>query len=274
MLPTLPTSGLELTSDCLRVGPPIDDPSARSQLSELLQVFHPWRKGPFCVHGIHIDTEWRSDWKWSRLHHALDLRGKTVLDVGCGNGYYGWRMVGCQASLVVGVDPTLLYVMQYAAIRHFIGYTPNYVLPLRLEELPPGEGAFDVAFSMGVLYHRRDPLEHLRTLRAHVKPGGQLVLETLVADSIQGEILVPAERYARMKNVWSVPTVPTAMRWLEQSGFRDTRCIDITRTTVEEQRSTEWMRFESLSDCLDPTDPTQTCEGYPAPMRAVFIATA
>ena len=42
---------------------------------------------------IDIDTEWRSDLKWNRIAGAVDFSRKTVLDVGCGNGYYGWRML-------------------------------------------------------------------------------------------------------------------------------------------------------------------------------------
>lgn len=270
-LPVIPRTGRDLAAGCLRVEPEIADRVARASLADQLQAFHPWRKGPFCIHGIHIDTEWRSDLKWTRVQSAIDLRGKRVLDVGCGNGYYGWRMLGAGAALVIGIDPTLLYLAQYAAMRHFIGEAPNYVLPLRLEELPAG-AAFDVVFSMGVLYHRRDPLEHLRALGAQLRPGGELVLETLVIEGSPGEVLRPEERYAKMKNVHVIPAVPTVLRWLDEAGFRDARCLDVTPTTSEEQRSTEWMRFESLADFLDPQDPSRTCEGHPAPVRAIFTA--
>jgi tRNA (mo5U34)-methyltransferase len=271
-LPHFAGASSDLTADCLRVEPDVADPAERARLATLLQEFHPWRKGPFCLHGIHIDTEWHSDWKWNRLRNALDLRGATVLDVGCGNGYYGWRMLGAGAGVVIGVDPTLLYVMQYCAVGHLIGPTPNYVLPLRLEELPPGDHAFDVVFSMGVLYHRRDPHAHLHALRAHLKSGGTLCLETLVLEGEAAPVLIPAERYARMKNVWAIPTVATAEKWLADAGYHNVRCIDVTTTCVQEQRSTDWMRFESLASALDPNNPGKTCEGYPAPRRATFIA--
>ena len=56
---------------------------------ELLLQLAPWRKGPFDIHGITIDAEWRSDMKWSRLAEAITpLAGRIVLDVGCGNGFY------------------------------------------------------------------------------------------------------------------------------------------------------------------------------------------
>ena len=60
--------------------------------------------------------------------------------------------------------------------------------------------------------------------------------------------------------------------WLAGAGFTDGRVVDITRTTLDEQRSTEWMRFESLREALDPRDPLRTVEGHPAPVRAIVIA--
>ena len=273
-LPAITPSQVDLNADCLRVGEAGDiDAPTRERITELLMRFHPWRKGPFCLFGIHLNTEWRSDWKWARLAGRIaPLAGRRVLDVGCGNGYYGWRMVGAGATLVIGIDPTLRYVAQYAALHHFIGPTPNYVLPFALESLPEGNGAFDTVFSMGVIYHRRDPLEHLRRLRAHLRPGGEVVLEGLVLDGADERVLVPEGRYAKMKNVWAVPSCPVMMHWLDEAGFDDVRLTDVTTTTSEEQRATPWMRFHSLADFLDPADPTRTVEDHPAPRRAILIA--
>ena len=52
----------------------------------------------------------------------------------------------------------------------------------------------------------------------------------------------------------------------------DVEVVDITPTTVLEQRATEWMRFESLEQALDPVDGSKTIEGLPAPVRAVVTA--
>jgi tRNA (mo5U34)-methyltransferase len=49
------------------------------------------------------------------------------------------------------------------------------------------------------------------------------------------------------------------------------RCVDVSTTTVQEQRGTEWMRFQSLRDYLDPADHSKTVEGLPAPRRAVIV---
>lgn len=235
--------------------------------------FHPWRKGPLELAGVMIDTEWRSDWKWERVRRHVDLHNQRVLDIGCGNGYFGWRMLAEGARLVVGIDPTLVFVMQWLACRHFAGDVPNYVLPLGIEDLPPGPAGFDTVFSMGVLYHRRDPVEHLAQIRSLLRPGGTLVLETLVLpDKEHGPVLIPVERYARMRNVWAVPAVAQLLDWLSLAGYSSRQVVDITATTIQEQRSTGWMTFESLAESLDPQDVGRTLEGYPAPTRALIIA--
>ncbi|OXE29836.1 hypothetical protein CA163_26525, partial [Vibrio parahaemolyticus] len=48
--------------------------------------------------------------------------------------------------------------------------------------------------------------------------------------------------------------------------------VDENVTSVDEQRTTDWMTHNSLPDYLDPNDPSKTVEGYPAPRRAVLVA--
>ena len=241
----------------------------------LLLALAPWRKGPFDVGGVHIDAEWCSDLKWQRVAGAIEpLDGRRVLDVGCGNGYYALRMADAGASAVLGIDPTLLYVMQFLAVTALAEPRPVAVLPLRLQELPDACRAFDTTFSMGVLYHQRSPLDHLQQLRDTLRPGGQLVLETIFIPGEESYACTPADRYARMRNVWLLPTIAELTTWLRRSGFRDVEIIDTAITTTNEQRATEWMSFESLAEALDPQDPTRTIEGWPAPRRVVATATA
>ena len=249
------------------------EPAERTRIETLLRLLHPWRKGPYRVLGIDIDTEWRSDLKWDRLAgHIAPLAGRLVLDVGCGSGYHAWRMLGAGARRVIGIDPTLLSVAQFLAIRHFAGPYPVDVLPVGIEAVPADLRAFDTVFSMGILYHRRSPLDHLLELKGCLRSGGELVLETLVIEGGQGAVLMPEDRYARMRNVWFIPSCLTLETWLRRCGFRQIRCIDVSRTTPEEQRSTDWMHFQSLPDFLDPANPDLTLEGLPAPRRALFLA--
>jgi len=267
-----PECALDARRPVPRLGRPATDPG---RLREILMSFHPWRKGPLELAGVLIDTEWRSDWKWNRVQPHVDLEGRRVLDIGCGNGYFGWRMLAEGAELVVGIDPTLVFVMQWLACRHFAGDEPNFVFPLGIENLPDGSAGFDTVFSMGVLYHRRDPVEHLRHLPRLLRPGGVLVLESLILGNEEEQTqLVPEVRYARMRNVWAVPSAGQLQRWVAAAGFREQDLVDVSVTTVEEQRSTPWMRFESLAQALDPGDQGRTVEGYPAPTRGILVARA
>ncbi|OWP50343.1 tRNA 5-methoxyuridine(34)/uridine 5-oxyacetic acid(34) synthase CmoB [Pseudomonas nitroreducens] len=248
------------------------DEDTRAQLKLALQGLIPWRKGPFNLFGVHIDTEWRSDWKWERVSPHIDLVGKRILDVGCGNGYYQWRMLGAGARSVVGVDPNWLFFCQFLAMKRYLPDLPAWHLPFALEDLPEKLEGFDTVFSMGVLYHRRSPIDHLLALKDCLRRGGELVLETLVVEGDVNTVLVPEDRYAQMRNVWFLPSVPALELWLRRAGFTDVRSVDISRTSVEEQRATEWMRYQSLPDFLDPHDHSRTVEGLPAPLRATLVA--
>lgn len=274
-LPELTPSSVDLAGECLRVGTAQDcDDAERARIESLLRRLHPWRKGPYSVFGIHIDTEWRSDWKWERLRpHLQPIDGRLVLDVGCGNGYHCWRLAGEGARLVIGIDPAMRSVMQFQALRRFASSAAVHVLPVAMEQVPADLEAFDTVLSMGVLYHRRSPIDHLVDLRGCLRRGGELVLETLVIDGDGDQLLVPEGRYACMRNVWFIPSVPMLERWLRRSGFVDVRTVDITPTSLDEQRSTSWMTFQSLPDFLHAGDRKRTVEGLPAPTRAIVLAT-
>lgn len=263
----------DISSDTIRIGKNGDIPYSVSQeFISILKQFMPWRKGPYEIAGIHIDTEWRSNWKWQRLKgHISNLSERNVLDIGCGNGYHCWRMIGEDAKSVLGIEPMLHFVMQFNVIKSFLPFDNIEVLPLRIEDLPPQLNAFDTVSSMGVLYHRRSPIDHLYELRELAQAGGEVVLETLVIDGKKGETLVPDGRYAKMRNVWFIPSVLTLESWLQRCGFKNIRLVDVSKTSIDEQRVTPWMEFESLKEFLDPTDLNKTIEGYPAPKRAIFI---
>lgn len=274
-LPVVETNTTKNIVNTVKVGELGDlDQGQFKRLENLMKKFKPWRKGPYHIHGLHIDTEWRSDFKWDRLaEHIGDLSGKYVLDIGCGSGYHLWRMRGAGAEFVVGIDPTQLFLMQFNAIKHFIDDGQVHLLPLGVEQLPELK-AFDTVFAMGVLYHRRSPIDFLYQLKAQLVKGGELVLETLIVDGDENTVLVPGERYAKMRNVWFLPSEKAMCAWLGRCGFSNVRVVNTDITALDEQRKTEWIDTESLQDFLDPNDSSKTIEGYPAPKRAIFIANA
>lgn len=269
------TTHVDMRADTVTLSTDVQlDAGQKQALAQGLRGLMPWRKGPFSFFDTHIDTEWRSDWKWQRvLPHLSSLEGRAVLDVGCGSGYHCWRLRGAGARFVLGIDPTILFLMQYLAVKQYLPQAPVWFAPLRLEELPASSGFFDTVLSMGVLYHRRSPLDHLQELFSLLRPGGELVLETLVVEGDANTVLVPRDRYAMMRNVFFLPSTAMLEIWLARMGFVDIRTVDECVTTTDEQRSTDWMRFQSLPDFLDPDDVARTIEGYPAPRRAVLVAT-
>ena len=253
-------------------------PAAATETDDLRQHLlglAPWRKGPFEIADVHIDSEWRSEMKWQRIETAIEsLENRNVLDVGSGNGYYALQMRAAGARNVIGIDPTALFVMQFLAVNLFLQQSNVFVLPVRLEEVPLPAQAFDTTFSMGVLYHQRSPLDHFRQLRQTLRPGGQLVLETIYLPGEEAFARTPPDRYARMRNVWLLPSIAELQIWLQRSGYRNIEIVDRSVTTTDEQRTTQWMRFESLREALDSEDSTRTVEGWPAPHRVVVTATS
>jgi tRNA (mo5U34)-methyltransferase len=250
-----------------------ENASTAKEVRDLLLKLSPWRKGPFDLGDVRIDSEWRSDLKWARVKDAIaPLEHRNVLDVGCGNGYYALQMRKAGARAVIGVEPTLLYVMQFLAVNTFEPDPGVFILPARLQELPLPARKFDTTFSMGVLYHQRAPIDHLQQLRQTLRPDGQLVLETIYVPGEESCACTPEDRYARMRNVWLLPTIAELTTWLTRTGFTDIDVIDRSITSIDEQRSTEWMSFESLAEALDPNDPSKTVEGWPAPHRVVVTA--
>ena len=279
-LPDIQASDVDIGVDRIRIGKASDiDDEKSAELLALLQSLHPWRKGPYELFDIHIDTEWHSDWKWQRIKdHLSPLKNRRVLDVGCGNGYHMWRMLAEGAQLVVGADPSQFFLVQFHTLKKYVGEKPIHLLPFKSEELPAlttkykGKG-FDTVFSMGVLYHRVSPITHLQELKSFLRVGGELVLETLIIEADEQALLLPEDRYAQMRNVWFLPSTQLLVRMLERVGFKQVRVVDINQTSIEEQRKTEWMTFDSLENFLDPNDHNKTIEGYPAPKRATLIAT-
>ncbi len=230
------------------------------------RAMRPWRKGPFDVFGLFIDSEWRSCLKYNLLRPHFDLRGKKVADIGCNNGYYLFRMQEDAPAKLVGFDPSALYKTQFDFIDRFVKSGIVYEL-LGVEHLPLYEEKFDTIFCLGVLYHRSDPVTMLKQLRKGLEKGGEVYLDTFMIDGDEPVCLTPEGAYSKIPNIYFVPTVPALRNWCLRAGFTGFEVLETSVTTPDEQRKTEWIEGQSLEDFLDPDDPTRTVEGYPAPKR-------
>jgi tRNA (mo5U34)-methyltransferase len=242
----------------------------KSDIDKIISVakeLKPWRKGPFCLFENIIDAEWLSYKKFDILKEHFSLNGKSVADVGCNNGYYMFRLLEYNPREIVGFDPSKDFFLQFHFLNKFIKSNITYELS-GVEELPKYGKLFDVILCLGVLYHRAHPIGTLKALRNSTVRGGELFLDTLVLDQKSEFCLFPEKSYQKMSNSFFIPTVVTLTNWLLRAGFVDIEILDVVRTTVKEQRRTDWIYGESLEDFLDKENPSFTVEGYPAPTRA------
>jgi len=243
-----------------------DDVVDMFELERVARLMMPWRKGPFDLFGLFIDTEWRSDLKYNFLRPHFNLQGKKVADIGCNNGYYMFRFLEDSPAKVVGFDPSALFKSQFDLINHYVKSDIVYEL-LGVEHLPLYEEKFDVIFCLGVLYHRSDPIAMLKTLTQGLEKGGEVYLDTFIIDGDEPVALCPSESYSKITNVYFVPTLKALENWCMRAGFTSFEVLGTVLTTSDEQRKTDWIESQSLEDFLDPADSTKTVEGYPAPKR-------
>jgi tRNA (mo5U34)-methyltransferase len=231
----------------------------------------PWRKGPFDIEGIRIDSEWQSNKKYNLLRPHFNLKDKIVADVGCNNGYYMFRMLEDKPKRLVGFDPSPFFKTQFDFINYFAKTDIKYEL-LGVEHLEYYEHKFDFIFMLGVLYHRSDPISALKSLNRAMNPNGEIIVDSFMIDGEEEVALSPHDRYAKIPNIYFIPTINCFRNWLNRAGFVDIELIEITQTDSDEQRVTPWTFEQSLDHFLDENDKTKTVEGYPAPKRAYLKA--
>ena len=249
------------------------DSKDKQRTEEDLMQLVPWRKGPFMIQDIFIDAEWQSNMKWERvLDLNIELKGKNILDIGSGNGYYGFRMLGKGAEFVVCLEPNVSHLTQFLVLNHFINSDRIKMVPRRIEEISFLDKCFDLVFSMGVLYHQRNPESHLNLLASHLKEGGQIILETLIAPDEYGQALIPKSSYANMANVWFIHSRKGLEDLINKLGLKILKMGPSVKTMPEEQRATKWMPFRSLVDGLSQ-GLDRTVEGLPSPDRVVLVLT-
>ncbi|NVJ52603.1 MAG: tRNA 5-methoxyuridine(34)/uridine 5-oxyacetic acid(34) synthase CmoB [Campylobacteraceae bacterium] len=240
-------------------------------IEETAKKLIPWRKGPFNLFGLEIDSEWQSNIKYNLIRPHFNLKDKIVADIGCNNGYYMFRMLEDKPKRLIGFDPAPLTLHQFEFINHFVKSDIVYEM-LGVEHLEYYNHKFDFIFMLGVLYHRPDPVGTLKSLARGLNSKGEILIDTFMIDGEEEICLTPNKRYSKIPNIYFIPTIPALRNWLSRAGFEDIEVIATTTTTSEEQRKTKWSFDQSLEDFLDPQDPSRTVEGYPAPKRVYMKA--
>ena len=261
----------DFASDAVTLGPQgALTQEEQGMLVEAAKLIMPWRKGPFQLFDLTIDAEWRSHMKWQRVLDCVgSLEGQRIADVGCGNGYYMFRALAENPELVVGLDPSEKFFHAFHFVQRLLQSPRLDFLQLGVEEMPLFGPFFDTVLCMGIIYHQRQPIRMLENLRGCIKDGGLLVLETMAVPGSEPMAMAPPDRYSKSKNVYYLPTASCMELWMKRAGFEEVKVVSEVLTTVDEQRRSDWMVFESLANYLDPNDPTLTVEGYSAPLRLI-----
>ena len=241
------------------------------QIEDTAKLMLPWRKGPFKIDSLFIDSEWQSFIKYSIIEPHFNLKDKIVGDIGCNNGYYMFRMLQQKPKKLIGFDPSALTFMQFEFINRFIKSNIVYEL-LGVEHVEFYEHKFDTLFCLGVLYHRSDPIGSLKSLYKALNQDGELILDTFMIDGDEDICLTPKSRYSKIPNIYFIPTINALKNWCYRAGFSRVEVLAVKKTDLNEQRKTEWINSQSLNDFLDPSNPNLTVEGYPAPKRVYIKA--
>lgn len=237
------------------------------EIRQIALDLKPWRKGPFRINELFIDSEWQSFVKFNLLKpHLSALSGKVVADIGCNNGYYLFKMLEFSPQKLVGFDPSSRAFLQFRLLNA-LAKTPIHYELLGVESVPNYAHKFDIIFCLGVIYHRSDPVKMLKQLKASLNKGGAVFLDTLYIDDEREIALVPRQTYSKIANIYFVPSVLALRNWCEKAGFSHFEVLAKKATDTFEQRQTAWSEGYSLQDFLNPANSALTCEGYPAPKR-------
>ncbi len=248
-------------------------------LQDLALDLKPWRKGPFCLYSaegntqFYIDSEWQSNKKMKLILKALDtigysLKDKVVLDVGCNNGYYMFDLALRGVKHISGIDPIAIFFLQFYFIHKLANISYCAFRLLGVQDVITLNAKYDLILCLGVLYHRKEPLQTLKQLKSILAPNGIVLLETLILQDSNATCLCPYPNYAKMPNVFYIFSPQALQNLALHAGFKSCEILSYSYTDNTEQRSTDFIDKKSLGDYLSPT---QTIEGYPPACRGIFV---
>lgn len=180
---------------------------AKDEILAIAKELKPWRKGPFKIDDLFIDTEWQSFIKFNILKPFMnEISQKCVADIGCNNGYYMFKMLEFNPAKLIGFDPSIKYRLQFELINALAKTPIKYDL-LGVEDLPNYGLKFDVIFCLGVIYHRSDPIKMLKDLKAGLNKNGVVFLDTMYIEDEREIALVPNKTYSKIPNIYFVPSI-------------------------------------------------------------------
>jgi tRNA (mo5U34)-methyltransferase len=112
-----------------------------------------------------------------------DLTGKSVLDIGCGEGFFSFEAERRGAGRILSIDKAEGSEEKFELLRRHFGSRAEF-RGLAVDELDPAElGAFDVVIFLSVLQHLPDPFAALARIAGLA--GGLAVMEVCIATAAE-----------------------------------------------------------------------------------------
>jgi ubiquinone/menaquinone biosynthesis C-methylase UbiE len=149
------------------------------------------------------------DWFLEQQKDVLAMarvKGRMVLDAGCGRGRATVAAALAGAAEVVGVDIStqMLDLAREAAETARVADRVSF-RQAGLEQLPLEDGTFDIAFLLEILLHLADPVATLGELHRVLRPGGVLMVTTVGANPA-ARLLQPSKLGATPASRWKLAT--------------------------------------------------------------------
>jgi tRNA (mo5U34)-methyltransferase len=218
----------------------VDQQTIRQRVRELAPWFHNMDLNGVLTAPDHFLGNYpHVHWEAFRDEVPWDLRGRTVLDVGCNAGFFALEMKQRGADRVVGIDSDPRYLAQARLAADVAG------LEIELREMAVYDVAalgerFDLVLFLGVLYHLRHPLLALDLLHEHVV-GDLLLCQSMLRGSAAAAALdddypfsdrqvferpefprlhFVEHRYAGDPSNWWIPNRAGLEAMLRSAGFR------------------------------------------------------
>lgn len=273
-----------------------ESPNPEEVLAQLNEL-GPFRKGPFRIDGIDVDSHWLSDLKWqfmlpifqqTEFQILLSKPNLSFVDIGSNNGYYLFRLIhwlmgnselnlepsfinnlSGKGQLFLAIDPVAQFEAQFRFLHRILNDYPIQFERIGWQRVV-SLARFDIILCMGVLYHQTDPISMLRSFHRSLNQGGHLILETMIIPSVENNLpisLMPPNKYVGSSGVWFVPTKEALLNLLQRAGFQNIQ-IESIRSALDEQK--RFGDFPAFREVLNSNNVNETMEGLPAPLR-IFV---
>jgi 2-polyprenyl-3-methyl-5-hydroxy-6-metoxy-1,4-benzoquinol methylase len=139
------------------------------------------------------ESDYCEPWEFSnRIHGYTSSAGKSVLDIGCGNGYVlaQYAKYGARVS---GIDLTQT-ALRLTRARFDLGGLEVDLKQTDGDRIPYPDATFDIVCSMGVLHHIENPRPMIEEIRRVLKPGGTVIIMLYHRHSWKYQVVLRAKR--------------------------------------------------------------------------------